>query len=185
MNIFVLDEDPMLAAQMHCDKHVVKMILETAQILSTAVWICPFIKIPSLKNEQYQKRYENFIAKEMPFIYKPTHKNHPCTKWAGENSTRFSWLRALGIALCDEYTYRYGKTHKSEQLIKKILYPAHDSCFVDPPLKPFVLAMPDEYKTECAVQSYRNYYLGAKQKILVYTRRAPPSWIPAEKVIHK
>lgn len=182
MNIFILDEDPAVAAKMHCNKHVVKMVLETAQILSTAVWECAFIKDPGMRKEPYISRRDKFIAKEMPFIYKPTHENHPCVKWAGGNSIRFNWLKKLGLALCEEYTYRYDKIHKSEQLIKKIFYPAFDACFVDPPLKPFVLAMPDEYKTECAVQSYRNYYIGAKGKLLIYTRRSPPIWIPDDMV---
>lgn len=178
MNIFVLDKDPVIAAQMHCNKHVVKMILETAQILSTAVWYGPFIKDPGMEKEPYISLMAKFVREKEPFIYKPTHRKHPCVLWAGDNSTRFNWLKQLGMALCEEYTYRYGKTHKSESIIKQVFYPAHDACFVDPPLEPFALAMPDIYKTKDAVESYRNYYLGAKQRMLIYTRRRPPIWIP-------
>lgn len=178
MNIFVLDSDPVAAAKMHADKHVVKMVLETAQILSTAVWRTMFIKDPASEKEPYISIVAKFVKEKEPFIYKPTHKKHPCVLWAGQNSVRFNWLKKLGIALCEEYTYRYGKIHKSESVIKQIFYPGIDTCFVDPPLTPFALAMPDIYKVGDVVESYRRYYLGAKQRMLVYTKREPPSWIP-------
>ena len=90
MNIFILDRDPVLAAQYQCDKHVVKMVLETAQIMST-------------------------IAGGP---YKPTHAKHPCVRWAEENLANYMWLSLHGEALCAEYTHRYGKMHKSQAVIK-------------------------------------------------------------------
>ena len=170
MNIFVLDENPVIAAQMYVDKHCVKMVLESAQILSTAVFTMA----------RTMKISDDAVVETYPMIYKPTHQHHPCTLWASSNSARYNWLRELGLALCDEYTYRYGRRHKSEDVIKSLDCPVGGMCsWTNPPLKPFALAMPDECKTNDAVQSYRNYYLSAKQKLLIYTRREPPKWIPA------
>jgi len=90
MNIFILDRDPVLAAQYQCDKHVVKMVLETAQIMSTI----------------------------SGGPYKPTHKNHPCVLWAEAELAHYDWLSRHGKALCTEYTRRYGKTHKSQAVIE-------------------------------------------------------------------
>lgn len=126
MNIFILSRSPDEAAQMQCDKHVVKMCLETAQILSTIVG----------------------------GPYKPTHANHPCVKWAGESYSNFFWLREHGIALCREYTYRYGKVHKCEEVIKSI----RCNSFLPYIGTKFVQCMPPEYKHEDAVTAYRAYY---------------------------
>lgn len=151
MNIFVLDENPIIAAQMHCDKHCVKMILETAQLLSTAVRL-----------------------QSIDYGYSITHRNHPCSVWCRANRENFEWLKQLGLNLCQEYTFRYDKTHKSETIIANA--PAEH---IAPGTRtPFILAMPDEYKVlGNAVQSYRNYYRGAKSNILMYTNRKPPEWI--------
>ena len=92
MNIFVLDKDPYVAAQMMCDKHVVKMILEGCQMLST---------VHSL----------DVIQDNKPTLYKPCFHNHPCTIWAGKSMGNFIWLCELGIELCKEYSYRYEKDH--------------------------------------------------------------------------
>jgi len=178
MNIFVLSKDTVAAAQMHVDKHVVKMVLETAQILSTAVRLAPYVKDPSMSKEACSVIHDAFIKENMSFIYKPSHQKHPCVIWASTNLTRFSWLKKLGIALSEEYTYRYGKIHKSDRIIRDVFYPSTGTYFVEQPLEPFALAMPDIYKTDNVVESYRRYYLGAKQRMLVYTKRAPPSWIP-------
>lgn len=95
MNIFVLSVDPVLAAMYQCDKHVVKMALETAQMLST-------------------------IAGGP---YKPTHAKHPCTIWAGTTWHNFEWLREHGMALCREYSYRYNKRHKCQSIIENVSTP--------------------------------------------------------------
>jgi hypothetical protein len=152
MNIFVLDLDPKLAAQMHTNRHVVKMITETAQILSAVL----------LLNGQNA-------------TYKLTHKNHPCTIWARESLSNWMWLRELGLALHDEYKFRYGdfKEHKAALEIEKLEIPT----IFDKGLTPFALAMPDEYKTDDPVESYRNYYLGAKTHLFEFGNRGAPIWI--------
>ena len=96
MNIFILDSKPEIAAKYHCDKHVVKMVLETAQILCTAGKVGP---------------------------YKPTHSNHPCVLWAGESIENWEWLYYLGHALGEEYTRRFYRVHKSHEVIKDLIIP--------------------------------------------------------------
>jgi hypothetical protein len=145
MNIFVLDYNPVTAAQMLCDKHVVKMALETAQILST---VCGG-------------------------PYRPTHVNHPCVKWAGDNRLQFNWLRRHGLAICDEYTRRYGKVHKSQAVIEQCKRPENMRVGV----VDFVQCMPEEHKCEDAVQAYRSYY-HSKADFATWKTSAPYWWKP-------
>ena len=160
MNIFVLDLDPEKAAQYHCDKHVVKMILETAQILSTVV----------------QSHYHE------PLLYRATHKNHPCVIWAGQSWWNIFWLGKLGRALCREFEFRYGKKHKSEVIINKAL---DASCYLEMTgdneaqenMTPFAQAMPEQYRDPDPVKAYRNYYKNEKAHLLTYTKREKPSWL--------
>lgn len=151
MNIFVLDRDPVQAAEYHCDKHVVKMVLETAQILSTAMHL----------------RGQTFAGQ-----YQPTHRKHPCVVWAARSDVNLGWLRRLGEALAAEYTYRYGRVHKSYE---RVIQDFPVSCEQQPTV--FALCMPDEYKTQDPVTSYRTYYEREKMSILKYTGRAWPHWL--------
>lgn len=153
MNIFVLDEDITKCAQYHLDKHCVKMVLETTQLLNTALIYTDPLYDPA---------------------YKLTHKNHPSAIWARESRANFKWLNDLGLALCKEYTFRYEKTHKCEALL--IGFQKNNAEFSKEERTPFALCMPDEYKTNNPVSSYRNYYLGAKAEIAVWTKREIPYW---------
>jgi hypothetical protein len=157
MNIFVLDKDPTKAARYHCDKHVVKMALETAQILSTVsrVWCGDEMA-------------------DADGCYRATHRNHPCVQWASESSGNAMWLCGLGLALSSEYTHRYGKVHKSAAVIEK----ACDwMCFMFLTRRtPFVQCMPDKYKCDDPVQAYRAYYLGDKAHMLSWKNREVPEW---------
>ena len=146
MNIFVLDRSPILAARYQCDKHVVKMVLESAQILST--------------------------INGGP--YRPTHVKHPCVLWTKECSANYSWLVLHAIALCDEYTYRYGKRHKSQDVIELLSYIPKDMPRED--ITPFVQCMPELYRGEDAVEAYRRYYVGDKARFARLTRREVPRW---------
>ena len=151
MNIFVLDTDPVKSAQMMCDKHVVKMIVETAQMLSTVA---------------------RSRGHEAP--YRATHARHPCTIWAGESKANWDWLIEHGLGLCVEYTQRYGRVHKSQAAIEW----CRDNA-VGPPVgvqTPFRLAMPPEYKQTDPVESYRGYYLGEKSRIAKWRYSSPPDW---------
>ena len=155
MNIFYLDEDPKKCAEYHNDKHVVKMILETAQLLCGVHWV---------------------IGSEAP--YKLSHKNHPCSIWVRESLSNYLYLCELGLALCNEYTYRYGKRHKSQDVIEWCVTNKVKICdkgFTNP-----LKAMPDEYKVDDVVESYRNYYRGAKSGFAVWKNRETPSWYKTE-----
>lgn len=155
MNIFVVDEDPIVAAQQLCDKHVVKMVLETAQMLCTVARQNGFEKAP----------------------YKMAHPKHPCTIWAGKSAKNWEWLLAHGMALCEEYSRRYGKIHKSEAVIRWC------SClpltFPERELTPFAQAMPAQYKNECVVTAYRAYYQNEKASFATWKTEVPQWWTAA------
>jgi hypothetical protein len=152
MNIFVLDKDPKKAAKSQVDKHIVKMPLETAQLL------CSSLLLNGVKNTPY----------------KLTHKNHPCTIWSKSSRTNFQWLVKHGIALSEEYTSRYGKRHKSQDVIEW----CSERCSNIPDEKrtPHAQAMPEQYKNTCAVTAYRNYYLGEKSYIATWKQNKPVWW---------
>ena len=158
MNIFFLDIDPTKCAQYHLDKHVVKMIIETAQMLYSVHWV---------------------FEKDLPEgSYRKTHVNHPCSVWARQSNQNYKWLCLLGIELCREYTYRYGKIHKTERHINWL-----DSNMPDLPDINFTepaQAMPDEYKDINPVVAYRNFYVKNKMElrgITKYTKRPIPDWV--------
>ena len=151
MNIFVLSNHPTTAARMQHDKHVVKMVLESTQMLCSA-----------------------FEPEHKP-PYKRAYFNHPCTIWTRTSKENYEWLLLHALSLCTEYTYRYGKTHASEKVIewcwnnyeKLIDFP--EDGFTKRPL-----AMPEEYKTDDAVESYIGYYIGEKLNNAKWTRRKQP-----------
>ena len=160
MNIFFLYKNPRKAAEAHCDKHVVKMIIETAQLLYSAHWVT-----------------ESLLPAN---AYKLAHKNHPSAIWTRESLTNYMWLCSLGWWLCKEYQFRYGetKTHKSEEHIVWLLNNPPKLPFID--MTPIRLAMPDEYKTADAIEAYRTFYIESKLKarnIVKYTKREPPEFI--------
>jgi hypothetical protein len=154
MNIFFLDENPKLSAKYHVDKHVVKMILETAQLLCGV------------------HHATDQVTDQVP--YKLSHKNHPCAIWARESLSNYLYLCELGLELGKEYTYRYGKRHKSIEVI--------EWCIVNKPNIPDIgftkpaMAMPDEFKVDSVVESYRNYYMGAKSDLASWKNREKPFW---------
>ena len=163
MNIFFLSQDPKEAAHAHVDKHVVKMILETAQLLSTAHAV--------LDND----------GKQIEGMYKPTHKNHPCAIWVRESSNNYDWTFDLFDALLLEYTYRFRKIHKSAELFTLLaerprniywVYDCEQKNYTSNP----ALAMPEKYKQQDPVQAYRDYYMGEKRHIAKWTNREIPFW---------
>jgi len=160
MNIFFLDFDVKKCAEYHCDKHVVKMILETAQLLCSA---------------------HHVTGGTAP--YKLSHKNHPCSIWVRASLSNYLYLCELGLALGEEYTYRYGKKHKSIEVIEWCLQNRpniHDVDFTTPPM-----AMGDEYKIgNDVIESYRNYYRGAKSGIVSWKNRETPDWFLQKKELN-
>ena len=154
MNIFVLDNDIETCARLHIDKHVVKMILEYAQILSSV---------------------HHLSGGTAP--YRLTHKNHPCNKWARESLSNYKWLTELGQALGREYTHRYGKVHKSAQVIDALPLPN----IPDIGLTTMPQAMPDEYKDEDVITAYRRFYNAEKIHFASYRNREWPEWLEVRK----
>ena len=161
MNIFFLDRNPKIAAQMHCDKHVVKMVLEYAQILSTA-----------------HRVVDGDEAADREGLYKIAHKNHPSTAWARAGRGNYNWLSDLWGYLGNEYTHRYGKVHKAAT--KEWLFYAPEYI----PYKRFMAihtpppqCMPDEYKTDDTILAYRNYYINEKARFARYTNGTAPEWL--------
>jgi hypothetical protein len=150
MNIFVLDSNIKKCAEYHCDKHVVKMILESAQLLCSSVWL---------------------DGGKAP--YKLTHKNHPCSKWARESLDNWLWLKELALELCTEYTRRYKREHKTESIIRNLKTPNLEN----KGLTDFPLAMPDKYKTKNVIRSYRDYYIYEKKDIAKWNKlNNTPEW---------
>ena len=158
MNIFYLSECPVESAQSQCDKHVVKMILESAQMLCTAHHACP----------TDATRPEKF--------YKQAHLNHPSTIWVRTTVANYEWMIIHALALCEEYTHRYGKVHASQALIEWCADNIPN--IPDEPMTKMPQCMPDEFKQECSVSAYRLFYNVDKRSSFkcVWTDREEPQW---------
>ena len=158
MNIFYLDKDPEIAAQMHCDKHVVKMILESAQMLSTAHRV--------LDGDKYAEKMG---------LYKLAHKNHPSTIWVRTSKKNYWWLWKHYDALMNEYTYRYGKIHATSRL-RDALFKPPTNIDVDAPLTAPPQCMPAYCKGDDTVKAYQTYYIVEKSGFAKWTNRVPPKF---------
>lgn len=179
MNIFWLDNSPYMCVVYLCDKHVVKMTLETAQMLSTYI---------------YKKD-----GKQNPLVYKPTHQNHPCTTWLCSSPVHYSYMVEYFKRLCTEYRHRFGRIHACEALTTE--FDKYTTCtapyytmFACPP----PMCMPDKYKApddkmlynhsdkdtfrfvgsdvNKIVDAYRDYYIGEKLGFAKWTKRDKPTW---------
>ena len=148
MNIFVLDEDPWVAGQMHCDKHIPKMCVEAAQMLASAL------------------RRHGATDEDMPLTkagrpYLGGYAHHPCTRWAGDSAENWKWLLRHAYALLHEYTLRFGKTHACAHPVGVMHWTYGNRVgwkFPNLGLTPFAQAMPDEYRDDDAVKAYQAYY---------------------------
>lgn len=157
MNIFVLDESPVISAQSLCNKHVGKMLIESAQLLCTALILC------GTKRE--------FVP------YKPTHSKHPCTIWTADSAHNMRWLHRHATALGQEFTKRYHKQHKTAQVIDRLLE-ILPSGNLEKHTR-FAQAMPDEWKHDDAVTAYRCYYVAAKSEFAKWSPLCQaPDWWP-------
>ena len=158
MNIFMLDYNPIIAAQMHCDKHVVKMILESAQMLSTAHRV--------LDGDDYADSNK---------LYRATHKNHPSNVWVRKSLHNYLWLHELFVQLLLEYENRYNKVHACDRLVNKLSSAPEN--ISDCAGEPVPQCMPDKYKVKFdTVQAYRNYYLGEKAYFAKWSKSSVPLW---------
>lgn len=164
MNIFILDEHPVKAAQYYADKHLPKMVVELFQQLGSAV-----IR-HGAKPEQMP-----LTSKGTPL--KGGYHNHPCTRWVGDTRINYMWASTHAIALCEEYTRRYGKIHSCEKGIRQLAEMQY--MIQEGGLTKFALAMPDQYKSENAVYSYRQYYIHEKKHFAKWDKlnNVPDWWI--------
>ena len=156
MNIFVVHENPAVAAQDLCDKHVVKMIIEGCQMLSTN-----------------HRLAGSHIVYAPVHLYKQSFMNHPCTIWARQSYENYMWLANHTNELCNEYRHRYNKVHSCKQMAEWfLLHPLGSG-----KLTPFAQAMPEEFKVPGdGIAAYRKYYIGAKSKIAKWKYTNPPDW---------
>ena len=185
MNLFILFDDAIKSAQAHGDKHVVKMILETCQMLYTAHWTSHYpelikkgkkgLPLPPIFEKAPKKKDSETRG------YAHCHINHPCTKWVRASLENYLFACDLGIALAEEYKYRwYAKntSHSCEEHVRWLKENPPDLPKI--PRTPFAIAMDDKYKvSEDPIESYRHYYLTAKKDkgLLKYTRREKPSFL--------
>jgi len=192
MNIFFLSTNPKLAAQEHCDKHVVKMIQETCLMLSTA-----------------HRLLDGDVAADAMGLYKTAYANHPMSMWVRENQLNYTWAYRLLQHLCSEYTHRYDKVHKTQEqgMLDALQKVPENICLgtetgrTVPPM-----CMPDKYKNRFTktkdswielaedaavrrerlsqqsfhdvVDAYRRYYIAEKKHFARWTKRSEPSWWP-------
>ena len=159
MNIFYLSEDPVVAALEHNDKHCVKMIVEYAQMLSTAHREC-----------------DGDDRADSLSLYRKTHVNHPSTVWARGNEAQYTWLYQLFVALAAEYTYRYEKKHSTDSLLAVSLETPPAKISKNKLFQPPPQCMPKEYKCDDAVEAYRNFYIGEKAQFSSWKKRDAPRW---------
>ena len=149
MNIFWLDTNFKKSAQYHCDKHVVKMIIEYAQILSVA-------------NREFG----------LDEGYNVTHRNHPCMMWARESQANWLALKIMALQLNKEYEYRYGRTHKSAYVIASLSMPPIPNIGITKVPQ----CVPEQYKCDNPIIAYRNYYIGEKAYFARWKGRPVPEW---------
>lgn len=172
MNIFVLDRDAVQSARMMCDKHVVKMILESCQLLSTAHHVLDGNEIVVQSDK---RKYKTFLNPSKKNICKATMINHPCTIWTRTVSSNYIWLWRHGYALCNEYKIRYNKIHAMESMLMDELYDVPKN-ITSGKITDFPQAMPDSYKHEDVVMAYRQYYLGEKVRFAKWKTGVVPVW---------
>ena len=182
MNIFILSKDPVEAAQLQCDKHVVKMIVESAQMLSTAHRMLDGYqeKRPSKSG----KRMINYWVYPEPeleaYLYSAVHHGHPCTVWTMQTNANYEWHYKHFIALCDEYTYRYGKVHATDTKLRNVLRKPPSGIKWSNLYTDFPLGM--QHEPQCMhegdpVRSYQEYYQTKQARFnMAWTNRPIPEW---------
>lgn len=180
MNIFVLDNDPKLAAQYHCDKHVVKMVIESMQVMGSTLWASHGVtsrkQIASL-GESTKDIWKNFPRLDENGVVSPYgigFMNHPSTKWARESQSNWKWLIELTLELTIEHEKRWGKKTSSPKIVEWFAKNVPSPEKVE--LTPYYQAVPVEIKTEDAVHSYRLYYAGWKEYFAKWKTKEPSWW---------
>jgi hypothetical protein len=188
MNIFILSTDPVEAAVLQCDKHVVKMIVESAQMLSTAHRMLDgYMELRSSKSGKRMVKY--WVHPKLSLentLYKAVHHGHPCTVWTMQTNANYEWHYKHFVALCDEYKYRYGKVHATDILLRKTLRKPPSGTTWSNLYTPFALAM--QHEPQCIhkddpVRSYKEYYQTKQDRFkMVWSKRDVPEWF-SEKML--
>lgn len=185
MNIFYLDPDPKICAEMHLDKHVVKMIIEYAQLMSTAHRVLDGEEYTGLtSNGRRIKRWRMKDPVMEQTLYKASHINHPSAIWCRENKSNYTWLYNMWFQLLLEYTYRYDRQHECSKL-RAALYLTPEK-IREGDFFPPTPAMPTDLKIMSvnpvagrkydSLQSYKNYYIQSKAHFARWTKRQTPNW---------
>lgn len=182
MNLFFLSRDAREAAQAHCNKHVVKMILETAQLLCTAHRLLDGSRTQALTKTGRKTSVWGLPDPERDsLLYKATHANHPAAVWIRSSRDHYLWAFSLMRELLQEYTFRYGKIHACTKLVEALSQPPAAiiaAGFTDPPK-----CMPDCYRVKGdVVECYRAYYIEGKKDLLQYKLRERPTWLETSDV---
>jgi len=191
MNRFIIENTPKECAMSHCDKHVPKMVVEEAQMLCTVhrlldgqlTMVDAFDKqgnqVYLKSGEPRMKKHWILSDERESTLYKAAHMKHPCTLWAMETLGNYKWAVQMFIALCDEYTHRYGKDHKSESLVPWLMIPP-DKINPSLELTPMPLAMganPECIDHHDVIGSYRKFYQTKQHRFkMVWSKRPVPDW---------
>lgn len=183
MNIFFVDRDPVIAAKMLCDSHVVKMILESAQMLCTAHRVLDGVESEARTKSGRRQKVWNFPdpkSAKQKLLYKAAYVNHPCTVWVRYSEETYSWLFQHFCQLLEEYKLRYNREHACTKLLPVFVFlpwhfiAAEKKGWIDPPAcMPIMYIDPTDI-----VQSYRTYYIEGKRHLHTWgAPRRPPDWI--------
>lgn len=181
MNIFALDDDVTKCAEYHVDRHVVKMILEYSQLLSTAHRVLDGKQSTTVTKTNRRTTTWRLEDDRESILYKATHINHPSALWARASSGNYTWLKNLLVALCAEYTYRYGRVHRCESigLVKKLEQLPNNIKHGE--RVPVFLAMPPQHYNVDSILAYRDYYRNGKQHLHIWkgkiAGRETPPWL--------
>jgi len=180
VNLFILSDNAVEAAQLQCDKHVVKMIVESAQMLSTAHRMLDgsLKRAPSKSGKTMSKHWTLPDDRES-ILYKAVHMAHPCTVWTMVSSANYWWHYSHFVALCDEYTYRYGKVHSTDKLLREALanYPKNLPANHQTPFALAMKASPECIHPGDPVRSYREFYQTKQARFkMAWTKREIPEW---------
>ena len=184
MNIFYVDSDPEVAARNMVDRHVVKMILETAQLLSTAHRVIDGEEFVGQTQSGRKAKRWRLSGNADAIMYAATHINHPSAVWVRENSANYAWLYDHLLALGREYTYRYGRTHLTIDKLKDILRDAPVNIEQSKVMTKMPSCMDKQYIISLdPIINYRNYYNYGKTDLLRWSNRPPPKWIDGTVIV--
>ena len=179
MNIFYLDKDPVVAAQLQCDKHVVKMIVESAQMLSTAHRLLDGVETKRQSLSGRMGKYWALPDARETLLYKAVHMAHPCTVWTMQSNNNYTWHWIHFDALCKEYTHRYGKVHKTDENLRMALRELPRNIEVAPfcALPLAMGAAPECRDVNDRIGSYRKFYQTKQARFkMAWTKREVPDW---------